>query len=237
MALVVMAKVPRPRLVKTRLVPPLTYEEAALLSVAFLQDTLSAARLVAAQTNTRGLVAYAPADAGEELAGFLPDKFATLPQQGADLGERLRNLTEKLFTSGYRGLCVIGTDAPALPPAILGQAIAWLREPGDRLVLGPADDGGYYLIGLKKQHLRLFEEISWSSPAVFAQTEARARELSLPVAILPSWYDVDDANALRRLCREIHAGDTALHTRLYLQELQAAGRLRGLFQEKQPSCF
>jgi hypothetical protein len=81
-----------------------------------------------------------------------------------------------------------------------------LATPGDRVVLGPATDGGYYLIGIKQPHRRLFQDVEWSTERVLRQTLARADELALPVVLLPSWYDVDDEAALRQLVGELVDG-------------------------------
>ena len=98
------------------------------------------------------------------------------------------------------------------------------------MVLGGSDDGGYYLIGIKRLHHRLFEQIDWSTERVFEQTLERAREIGLRAELLPTWYDVDDAATLERLRRELAApsgagsgrGYDAKHTRAYLQTLQVA---------------
>ncbi len=92
-----------------------------------------------------------------------------------------------------------------MPTEFLVEAVLRLRQAGDRVVLGPAADGGYYLIGLKQFHRRLFEEIDWSTERVFRQTLARAGEIGVTVAPLPEWYDVDDEATLAMLAREIGA--------------------------------
>jgi glycosyltransferase A (GT-A) superfamily protein (DUF2064 family) len=98
---------------------------------------------------------------------------------------------------------MMNSDSPTIPPAILGEAIGNLARPGDRLAIVGADDGGYCLIGLKRPHWRIFEDIAWSTSAVFAQTMERAAELNLEVVGMPSWYDIDDAASLRRLVDEL----------------------------------
>ena len=92
---------------------------------------------------------------------------------------------------------------PDLAESLLAQSAAALAEAGDRVVLGPAEDGGYYLLGMKAPHVHLFEDIAWSTGEVAAQTRQRARALGLPLVELDPWYDVDDAPALARLCREL----------------------------------
>ena len=106
---------------------------------------------------------------------------------------------------------------------VLVEAARALAVPGDRLVLGPAADGGYYLIGLKHPHRRLFEDIAWSTEHVFRQTLERAAELGLDTVTLPGWYDVDDVASLRRLAGELRDPDPARyaapHTAAFLRRL------------------
>jgi rSAM/selenodomain-associated transferase 1 len=216
-ALAVMIKAPRAGRSKTRLVPPLTHAEAAQLSAGFLRDTadnIASACAVYSEAGRKvdAVAAYTPRGAEGALAELLPHEFALLPQRGASFGERLFHAAADLLRVGYESCCLIDSDSPTLPRARLSAAVAELRRPGDRLVLGPADDGGYYLIGLKRAHPRLFEEIAWSTADVLTRTIERARETALEVKLLPAWYDVDDASTLRRLYDELfdgHGGDDA----------------------------
>lgn len=207
-ALAMMIKVPRAGASKTRLVPPLTHEEAAQLSVGFLRDTAANIASACAEhaTDARrvdAVAAYTPRGAEGAFDELLPPEFALLLQRGASFGERLFHAAADLLRVGYESCCLIDSDSPTLPRALLTAAIAELSRPGKRLVLGPADDGGYYLIGMKRAERRLFEEIAWSTAEVSARTIARAREINLDVALLPAWYDVDDAPTLRRLYVEL----------------------------------
>ena len=102
---------------------------------------------------------------------------------------------------------VLNSDSPTLPTALLIETAAALARPGDRAVLGPSSDGGYYLLGLKAAHRRMFEDIAWSTARVAEQTLERAREIDLDVHTLPVWYDVDDADGLRRLNAELCGDD------------------------------
>ena len=233
-ALAVMAKAPRVGEVKTRLVPPLTHTEAALLSACFLRDT--AANIIDIQ-GADSFVVFTPPDAAAQLRALLPADCRLLAQRGATLGTRLINATKDLLACGYEAVCLINADAPTLPRAHLVAAVARLSQPGARIVIGPADDGGYYLIGLKRAQRQLFTDIAWSTAQVCAQTVARARALGLPCELLPSWYDLDDAASLARLCAELFgtdgrargraSGDAAPHTRAYLAGIIAAeGRAR-----------
>jgi rSAM/selenodomain-associated transferase 1 len=228
-----MAKVPFAGPVKTRLIPPLTPEEAAALSMCFLRDmTTNVAALSGAQTE--GVVLYTPVAAEEMLHDLLPSNFELVPQRGETLGERLINAATELLDNGFESVCLINSDSPTLPSEILTTATSMLAKEGDRVVLGPSRDGGYYLIGLKRPHRYLFERIAWSTADVLAHTVERAAEIDLPVDLLPTWYDVDDAATLRLLCQELslltdgndsgsqlHGGFDAPYTRSYLAALIA----------------
>jgi rSAM/selenodomain-associated transferase 1 len=202
-ALSVMTKAPRAGAVKTRLTPPLTPEEAAALNICFLRDTTAAITQAAGEGRARGIGVYTPLGAETAWADILPAHFELVPQRGDAFGERLTAATQDLLTLGFDSLCLIDSDSPTVPARAYSDAVKLLAQSGDRVVLGPSDDGGYYLIGLKKLHRRLFEEIDWSTERVAEQTIARAKEIGLAVELLPRWYDVDDRLTLRRLCAEL----------------------------------
>ncbi|HEY3134828.1 MAG TPA: TIGR04282 family arsenosugar biosynthesis glycosyltransferase [Blastocatellia bacterium] len=222
-----MAKAPRPGHVKTRLVPPLTQEEAAELSLCFLRDTATNVADVAAREVADCVAVYTPVGSEHAFEGVLPDCFGLLAQCGDSLGERLFHATQDLLELGYESVCLINSDSPTLPGDRLTSALAAMSLPGDRVVLGPAEDGGYYLIGLKEAHRHLFIDIDWSTARVLSQTIDRASEIDLEVYQLPSWYDLDDVETLYRLCDELFRGNgergrnryTAAHTRDYLARL------------------
>ena len=224
-ALGLMAKAPLAGEVKTRLVPPLTAHEAAALNVCFLRDMAENIQTISETEAASGLVVYTPAGSESAFADVLPERFALLGQRGASLGERLCNATDDLLREGYAAVCLINSDSPTLPASILIRAIESLATEGDRVVLGAAEDGGYYLIGLKHAHRNLFNEIAWSTSDVLARTRQRAAEIDLPVELLPPWYDVDDAETLNRLCEELlfssslNGAYPAPHTRAFLQAI------------------
>src|SRR5688572_16813146 len=195
-ALGLMAKAPLAGAVKTRLVPPLTASEAAALNVCFLRDMAANIAEVVDVADADAFVVYAPVGAESAFEGILPAGFKLLAQQGDSLGDRLCNATDDLLNDGYGAVCLINSDSPTLPRTLLDRAVHLLAQPGDRVVLGAADDGGYYLIGLKRAHRNLFERITWSTTAVLARTIERAEEIGLPVDLLPRWYDVDEATTL-----------------------------------------
>jgi rSAM/selenodomain-associated transferase 1 len=235
--LAVVAKAPRAGAVKTRLVPPLTHDEAAALSVCFLRDTAANIADVTRASNAQAVVVYTPIGAESEFDGLLPDGFSLLAQRGDNLSDRLIHAAEDLLSIGYESFCLINSDSPTLPPEALASAVDCLARPGDRVVLGATDDGGYYLIGLKRAHRRLFAGIEWSTARVLSQTMERAAEINLEVELLPAWYDVDDAESLGRLCEEVLSsnegaglskatGYPAPHTRNYLTRLIEAKGLK-----------
>lgn len=206
-AIAVMAKAPQAGRSKTRLVPPLSPAQAAGLSAAFLRDitenVLAAGRLA----RIEGYVAYAPLGLealfnGHLAAGtrlLLADGSPEMSPRVQGFGRCLLHAIKSLLDEGYGSACVLNSDSPTLPTGILRHAAQILTAPGDRAVLGPADDGGYYLLGIKSAHAHLFEDIAWSTERVAEQTAMRAREVGLELVMLPNWYDVDDAASLFRL--------------------------------------
>ena len=225
-AVAVMAKAPRVGEVKTRLAPPLSAEEAAALGAAFIQDIAGNILAAAEAVAIDGFVAYSPPGSEAAFAGLLPEAIRLLPPHEIGLGASLLHAADDLLAAGYGAACLVNADSPTLPTAFLVEAAQALQKPGDRVVLGPAEDGGYYLIGMKSPHRPLFEGIAWSTERVFDQTLDRAAELALETVILPRWYDVDDVESLDRLRREILGAGIpgaygAPHTAEFLQRLTA----------------
>jgi rSAM/selenodomain-associated transferase 1 len=208
----IMAKASVAGAVKTRLVPPLTYQEAAELNTCCFADIATNIAAAAERTPIHGFVAYHPLGSEQFFENLLPVGFKLLPPKVPTLGRSLYHAARDLFGAGYASVCLVNGDSPTLPTERLVQAARHLWEPGDRLVLGPAADGGYYLIGMKQLHERLFEEIDWSTDRVYRQTVMRADEIGLPVAALAEWYDVDDEASLSRLARELLRGPSAVRS-------------------------
>jgi hypothetical protein len=220
-----MAKAPKAGRVKTRLSPPLNSHQAARLNIAFLQDTIACLRQVAAIASATVVISYTPAGAEADFAGIVPADVALLPQRGDGFGARLQYTTEDLLAAGFDAVCLIDSDSPTVPRGAYVDAVQRLLEKESCAVLGPSDDGGYYLLGLQKLHPRLFEDIAWSTAVVEEQTRQRAAEIGLPVHSLPVWFDVDDRRTLARLYRELQvsgsggAGFPATHTAECLRAL------------------
>ncbi len=216
-ALIVMAKRPFPGRTKTRLVPPFTFEEAADLYERILRDTLELARGVAGVTP---YVAYAPPN--QETAGYfhqLAPDIDRLAQNGNSLGERLDGVLSACLRTGFEQVVAMNSDSPTLPAAYLDEAFRRLDDPQTDVVLGPCDDGGYYLIGWKRPHPRLVREVEMSTVRVLADTLKLAAAERLRVSLLPSWFDIDDMDALQRIVEIMPAdGQDAAHTRRFLSK-------------------
>jgi len=160
----------------------------------------------------RPIIAYLPDDAAGYFRTLAPD-FDVLPQQGSDLGARLDNALTRCLTNGYRKAVIMDSDSPTLPVERLVEAFETLDT--HDLVLGPCDDGGYYLIGMKRPAPKLLREVQMSTSTVVRDTLALAAAEKLSVALLSPWYDVDTSAELDRLCQELAMlpGDCAAHTR------------------------
>jgi len=235
-ALAVMAKAPRPGKVKTRLAPPLTPDEAAAINICFLRDTTENIASVTTTGKAAGVISYTPIGDEALFDNLFPSNFSLSPQRGDDFGERLLATSEDLLACGYGSVCLIDSDSPSVPAIAFQEAVAELARPGDRVIIGPAYDGGYYLIGLKRPHPELFANIHWSTSTVFAETLAAAKSARLEAVILPLWYDVDDAATLAILTAELLQnkppsftpipGYPAKYTRAFLQALDHRGAAR-----------
>lgn len=202
----VMAKASLPGKTKTRLVPPLTFEEAAAFNTAFLQDVAASIAATAQDSPIAGYMAYGPPDATAFFASHFPPTIGLIEAWQPKFGECLFTAIEQVLAHGHASAVVLNSDSPTLPTALLIETTRLLAQPGDRAVLGPSNDGGYYLLGLKMPHRRMFEDVAWSTEQVAQQTRARAAEISLPVHELPEWYDVDDAPSLQVLRGELIDG-------------------------------
>jgi uncharacterized protein len=208
-AVAIMAKASVAGAVKTRLVPPLTHQEAAELNTCCLADIAANIAAAARRVPIQGFVAYDPPGSERFFEDLLPDGFKLLPPKEPTLGRSLFHAARDLFAAGYGSVCLVNGDSPTLPTELLVETARRLQEPGDRVVLGPAADGGYYLIGLKHLHQRLFEAIDWSTERVYRQTITRAGEIGVPVTALAEWYDVDDEVSLTLLASELLPGRNA----------------------------
>jgi rSAM/selenodomain-associated transferase 1 len=225
-ALVIFAKAPIPGQVKTRLCPPLTPDEAATLHGSFVIDTLERTRAAVAQLRLPfdRYLACAPSST---LAFFkiMEERHTVrlLDQEGDDLGARMLRIFETLFFRGYRRVVIVGTDVPTLPLDRYQQALELLNR--FDVVLGPAPDGGYYLIGLPTAVPELFHDIPWSTDRVLPLTKEKAAALSLSIGELPQWRDVDTLDDLNTLIEA-----SRLDARKPKQEQSFSARTAGALQ-------
>ena len=205
-ALVIFAKAPIPGQVKTRLCPPLTPDEAATLHGSFVLDMLERTKLAVAKLRLpfHRYLACAPSS---ELVFFkiMEERQGVrlLDQKGDDLGRRMHRTFVDLFAKGYTQVIIVGTDVPTLPLPVYEEALTLLRN--SDVVLGPALDGGYYLIGLKQPAETLFAGVAWSTDQVLAVTQQNAITLGLSVGLTTAWRDVDTMADLQSLitdCQE-----------------------------------
>lgn len=205
-ALVIFAKAPIPGEVKTRLCPPLTPDEAATLHGSFVLDMLERTKLAVTklQLPFHRYLACAPSS---ELVFFkiMEERQGVrlVDQIGEDLGQRMHRTFVDLFAKGYTHVIIVGTDVPTLPLSIYQEALTLLGK--SDVVLGPALDGGYYLIGLKQPTEQLFTGVPWSTDQVLAVTQQHAKTLGLSVGLTTAWRDVDTIADLQTLiaeCRE-----------------------------------
>ncbi len=203
--LVLLAKRPVAGRVKTRLVPPLSPEQACALYEAFLSDQVRFLRSLADRYSIEIRLAGRWSAACERrlsLAG-LPRRA----QGPGDLGARLLRAFEHGSRTGAEATLALAADAPTLPAALVEEAAAVLRG-GAAAVVAPADDGGYVLIGMRRPLAPLFDGIPWGGPDVLRETCERAERHGVDLRMLEAWYDVDDAGGLRRLARDL-AGPAA----------------------------
>jgi rSAM/selenodomain-associated transferase 1 len=207
-AIGIICKAPQPGRSKTRLAAAIGEVAASELSACFLRDVAASIEAVPEALGKRGYGVYAPVGAEHIMRQLLPANFGLLLQAGDDLGHVLHGAMCAFLDAGHDSVLLVNGDSPTLPPRLLAQAVEALREPGDRMVLGPASDGGYYLIGLKQPHPHLFTGIAWGTATVARSTCKRAAEIGLATAMLPEWYDVDDVQTLRWLQDELAGRST-----------------------------
>jgi rSAM/selenodomain-associated transferase 1 len=199
-ALVIFAKAPVPGQVKTRLCPPLTPDEAATLHGSFVIDMLERTKVATAKLKLP-LDRYLACAPSSTLVFFQimeeRQSVKLIDQVGDDLGARMQQAFATMFGKGYQRVFIVGADVPSLPLDHYKQALTQLDT--HDIVLGPALDGGYYLLGLKQPRPELFADIAWSTDRVLTATQEKAAGLGLKVALLPSWRDVDTIDDLQAL--------------------------------------
>jgi rSAM/selenodomain-associated transferase 2/rSAM/selenodomain-associated transferase 1 len=193
------------------------------LRTALFLDTFDA---VASVPNVEQIIACEPAGECERVREFVHEQVDVIAQRGGDLGERLTHVFEDVFRLGIESVVVIGSDLPDLPARLLQDAVAALHGRRDRVVLGPAADGGYYLVGMSRPHPAFFRRIDWGTDRVLAQTLDAAKAERLQVSLLDQWGDVDSTADLERLAVtafESGAKRTRVLAREHLDRVAADG--------------
>ena len=231
-AIGIMCKTPIAGASKTRLSPPLSPTECAAISACFISDLANTIHDLSLSGDVTPYAVYTPRGSEEELRRLLPESFRLAAQPEGDFGVRLLQGTIDLLDAGHRAAILVNSDSPTLPEAVLQQAVDAVSR-GDNVTLSPAIDGGYTLIGLSKPHARLFQDIPWSTDAVYRLTLERAQEIGLSATVVHGWYDVDDSESLQMLEDELSgkrhdflaeniAGASAPRTREFMRRRRPA---------------
>jgi rSAM/selenodomain-associated transferase 1 len=197
-AIVIMAREPQPNKVKTRLTPPINPQTASKIYHGFLLDRIEQ---IGGISDVHHYVAYTPKSAVQFFRNITPDSFTLLPQEGKDLGERLSNISYVLFEKGYEKIIIMDSDSPNLPTNHIFTAMKNLDNAD--MVLGPCEDGGYYLVGLSLHVPEIFMDIPWSTSEVTEITKERAKASCKNITMLEKWYDVDTKEDLLRLKNDL----------------------------------
>ena len=238
-ALVVMLKIPIAGQVKTRLAAQIGKEDATKLYRCFIHDTFSGISLL---KNIDIIAAYAPQNLINMAQKLAPSGVIAISQKGRDLGERIQNVFSHLFSIGYKKIAIIGADSPDLPTEYIEKSFLLLKGK-TRLVIGPAEDGGYYLIAMSNPSLpiamlsgngnpasllkggevgfaaEIFKDIPWGTGTVFKETIEKAKRAGLKSAVLPQWYDVDEINTLKKLRDNNRSVSPAIKTGKLLEKV------------------
>lgn len=194
-ALIIFAKCPIPGMVKTRLIPPLSPEQAADLYRCMLSDVMAKVTLL---PEIAIYLFYDEGGAAREYFAESCNDVTSFPQKGKDLGERMAEALRLVFAMGHSAAVVIGSDSPDLPISFIEDAFDRLERGKSAAVFGPSEDGGYYLAGMTRLYRELFRDLPWSSVAVLRETLKRAKEAGIAASLLPVWHDVDTATDLDR---------------------------------------
>lgn len=194
-ALIIFAKRPVAGKVKTRLIPALSAKEAAALYNCMLTDT------IAKTESLKEVDRFLFITGGTESSAFFHELFPGMPifqQAGNDLGERMEAAFAAVFSMGYQAAAIIGTDSPDLPLQFIEETYGILEKHQAEAVFGPSEDGGYYLLAMRRLHSVFFTGIHWSTGRVLHQSLENAEKVGLRVVQLPHWYDVDTIEDLAR---------------------------------------
>lgn len=201
-AIALVCKTPAVGRGKSRLWPLLGPARTAQLSACFIRDLAETLAALPASLSRQCYALFSPAGTEAALRKLLTPDWELIPREADDVGQVLEVSLKALLQAGHEGVIFMNSDSPSLPGVLIEEAINALRADGDRVVLGPSLDGGYYLIALKRFHPTLLRNMAWSTPTVFTTTCTRAAQMGLPVHVLGEWYDVDEAEDFHRLQAE-----------------------------------
>ena len=224
--LLLFAKAPLPGQVKTRLSPPLTAEEAATMAEAFLLDTLEMIETV--ELNAEKIIYYTPKTAANYFSHLRSGNWQIKLQQGRSLKMKITNAFRIEIENNDQPVIIIGSDSPTLPPQYLEEALIKLSSTD--LVVGPAIDGGFYLIGMNKFYPELLKPVILSKPNSCEKLLESAARIGLTFKMLPEWYDIDRFEDLKRIndMMSFKCGSSAPRTKTLLAGLnnqQAAQKI------------
>lgn len=209
-----MARVPGLEPVKSRLTRTITPEMATLLYRCFLLDRVETLR---GRPEIALLVGFTPESGRRRMEALLPPAVPLRAQAGRDLGARVYGLLAGLLADGHPGVIAMDSDSPTLPTSHVLEAADVLERQAADVVLGPAEDGGYYLIGIRSRQPVLFQDVPWSTDQVLERTIEIAARQGLRTHLLPEWFDVDTGPDLRRLREDLRGCDEGpLRTRRWL---------------------
>lgn len=194
-ALIIFAKKPESGSVKTRLSPPLTAEEAAGLYNCMIRDTLE---MTTSLSGVNIFIFFQDDPGAADFFKALAPDTDSRPQRGESLGERMKYAFQELFSRGFTEVAIIGTDSPDLPPEHIFEAFALLEYEHTDVVFGPAEDGGYYLLAMKRVWDELFTGLPWSSEHLLSASVETAKDSCLGASFLPKWHDIDTVADLGR---------------------------------------
>lgn len=213
-------KFPEQGKVKTRLANTLGHEHAVALYRCFIADILAMLRNAAQDGKSDVCICYAPESAGQAFREWLGTDYGYFPQRDHDLGERMADSFRQAFEAGYTKAILIGSDLPDLPLEHITGGFAQLDA--HDVVIGPTDDGGYYLVGVRQNSFfpEIFQGIPWSTDTVYAKTITKIHAVNCTYGELPEWSDVDVADDLRQLIARNRQSARALRTMAYLRQHQ-----------------